>query len=285
MKLKKYLYVLMAVAGAVALAACSADEGTEPGSDGSPVVTIYSYAAPDGYDADVTTLLRVVPNNQVDRMYVLTELSEDKEAYISSNGEQAYVDRVISEGTEYEGTTQDLVITDLMGYNTTTVVAVAASGARSVFENVFKGVLWVDGGQAVVAENIAGLSGTVQVERQSDANIFRVVGLYTQLDPSLGSATERFTFTFEGTSDAFTFTEFSTTEAPFFVVGLEDGAALYHGYYLPSSYPSYCFTQAILDDPNGPCACVTCLILDNNAGSLYTGGQIKLYTSDLNWLE
>lgn len=46
MKLKKYLYVLVAVAGAVTLAACSADEGTEPGSDGSPVVTIYSYTAP-----------------------------------------------------------------------------------------------------------------------------------------------------------------------------------------------------------------------------------------------
>lgn len=81
MKLKKYLYVLVAVAGAVTLAACSADEGTEPGSDGSPVVTIYSYTAPEGYDADVTTSLRVVPNNRVNRMYVLTELSEEKAAY------------------------------------------------------------------------------------------------------------------------------------------------------------------------------------------------------------
>lgn len=285
MKLKKYLYVLVAVAGAVTLAACSADEGTEPGSDGSPVVTIYSYTAPEGYDADVTTSLRVVPNNRVNRMYVLTELSEEKAAYISSNGEQAYIDRVISAGTEYEGQTQDLVITDLIGYNTTTIVAVAASGARRAFESTFKGVQWVDGGQAVVTENIAGLSGTVQVERQSDTNIFRVVGLYTQLDPTLGSATERFTFTLEGTPDAFTCTNFTTTEAPFFVVGLADGEALYHGYYHASNYPSYCFTQAILDDPNGPCASVTCLILDNNTGSLYTGGQLKLYTSDLIWLE
>ena len=285
MKLKKYLFAFLAVAGLAALAACSDDEGMEPGNDSSPVVTVYTYSAPDGYDSDITTFLRVVPNNQVKHIYVLTEPRDDKNSYVASNGEQAYIDRVVSEGKEYEGKSQDLIISDLVGYYTTTIVAVGANGARCSKESVFKGIEWVDGGQALVSENIAGLSGTVKVQRQSDTNIFRVVGLYSQLNPDLGSSSERFIFTFEGSGDSAVCTEFTTTNAPFFLVFLKDGGALYHGYYDASNFTDYCYVKMLPDDEQGPCVGVSCLMLDNNAGMLSPGGQIKFYTSDLVWFE
>ena len=172
MILKKYLYAALAVVSAIALAACSDDEGTDPGHDSAPVVTIYEYAAPEDYDADITENIRIVPNDKVSKMFVYTELQTDKEAYVAEKGEAAYMDRVVSEGTEYAGEIQEVVISDLTGTYATTVVAVASNGARRAYENIFKGVTWVEGGTAFVQENVAGLSGTVTVQRQSDANIF-----------------------------------------------------------------------------------------------------------------
>lgn len=286
MKLKKYMYALVAVAGAFVMASCSDREGTEPGTDGQPVVTIYSLSVPSGYDSDVTCALRLVPNNQVANMYVFSEPQDAKTDFVAANGEQAYMDRVISEGTAYEGgSDQNVIVANVLGYYTTTVVAVAANGARQAFENVFKGVQWVDGGTATVSENLAGLSGTVTVQRQSDTNIFRVVGLYSQLDPNLGSPSERFVFSFSGSGDSAVCTNFTTSNAPFFLIFLIDGAAEYHGYYDSVEFGDYCNVAMDADDEGGACVVVSCLKLDNNAGSLYTGGQIKFYTSDLLWLE
>ena len=77
MILKKYLYAALAVVSAIALAACSDDEGTDPGHDSAPVVTIYEYAAPEDYDADITENIRIVPNDKVSKMFVYTELQTD----------------------------------------------------------------------------------------------------------------------------------------------------------------------------------------------------------------
>lgn len=150
MILKKYLYAALAVVSAIALAACSDDEGTDPGHDSAPVVTIYEYAAPEDYDADITENIRIVPNDKVSKMFVYTELQTDKEAYVAEKGEAAYMDRVVSEGTEYAGEIQEVVISDLTGTYATTVVAVASNGARRAYENIFKGVTWVEGGTAFV---------------------------------------------------------------------------------------------------------------------------------------
>lgn len=281
MTLKKYLYAALAVVSAIALAACSDDEGTDPGHDSAPVVTIYEYAAPEDYDADITENIRIVPNDKVSKMFVYTELQTDKEAYVAEKGEAAYMDRVVSEGTEYAGEIQEVVISDLTGTYATTVVAVASNGARRAYENIFKGVTWVEGGTAFVQENVAGLSGTVTVQRQSDANIFRIVGLYTQLDSSLGDPDERFVFNF---NDEKVCTQFSTTNAPFFVVNLQKEDGIYHGYYDAANYGDYCNVATGKLDEN-PAVAVSCLILNNSTGSLFTGGQIIVLINDFKWIE
>lgn len=282
---KKYLNVFIVAVCAFALAACSEDEGTDPGHDGGPVVTIYSYDAPSDYDPDVTESLRIVPNGKVDKMYVYTELKADKDAFIASNGEAAYNDRVIELGQQFDGgEVQELNIENLRGLHATTVVAVAANGAKHASENLFKGIIWVDAGKAYIVENVAQLQGYVDVQRQSDNNICRVVGLYRQLDASLGSASERFVFNFEEQHGEHVCTSFETTNAPFFLVGLKDGDMLLHGYYDAANYDAYCSVAMDKDDDGAPYVQVSTLILDNNAGKLFTGGYIVMYIDEIEWL-
>lgn len=62
------------------------------------------------------------------------------------------------------------------------------AGNRMAYENIFKGVIWVDAGRAYIYQNfvhdgVMYISGYVSVERQSDANIFRVTDLFCQLYP------------------------------------------------------------------------------------------------------
>ena len=72
MILKKYLYAALAVVSAIALAACSDDEGTDPGHDSAPAVTIYSYTPGSGYNADEDVKIRIAPNSKVKDIYYLS---------------------------------------------------------------------------------------------------------------------------------------------------------------------------------------------------------------------
>lgn len=126
--MKKYLKLAFIAVMAVALYGCKESEGTDAGSDSTPVVTIYNNDVPAGYSTDNTVSLRLCPNNKVQKMYVYTELKDDKDAYVTSNGEAAYMTRVVENGTEYEGKDLDVVITDLAGLYATTVVAEDAGG-------------------------------------------------------------------------------------------------------------------------------------------------------------
>ena len=151
--MKKYLKLAFIAVMAVALYGCKESEGTDAGSDSTPVVTIYNNDVPAGYSTDNTVSLRLCPNNKVQKMYVYTELKDDKDAYVTSNGEAAYMTRVVENGTEYEGKDLDVVITDLAGLYATTVVAEDAGGNRMAYENIFKGVIWVDAGRAYIYQN------------------------------------------------------------------------------------------------------------------------------------
>ena len=271
---------------AVALYGCKESEGTDAGSDGTPVVTIYNNDVPAGYSTDNTVSLRLCPNNKVQKMYVYTELKDDKDAYVTSNGEAAYMTRVVENGTEYEGKDLDVVITDLAGLYATTVVAVDAGGNRMAYENIFKGVIWVDAGRAYIYQNfvhdgVMYISGYVSVERQSDANIFRVTDLFCQLYPSLSRIPSTVTLTFDADHNV---TDFTSSEAPFVIVNFPDGGMLLHGYYDSATYGDNCYVVSDSDE-QGNFAYVSLLVLDNNAGALYTGGYIYFYTDELEWYE
>lgn len=72
---------------AIALAACSDDEGTDPGHDSAPAVTIYSYTPGSGYNADEDVKIRIAPNSKVKDIYYLSELTTAKQEYVAENGE------------------------------------------------------------------------------------------------------------------------------------------------------------------------------------------------------
>lgn len=282
--MKKYLKLAFIAAVAAAFCGCEESEGTDPGSDAAPVVTIYTNNVPDGYSSDNTVSLRVCPNNMVEKMYVYTELKDDKDAYIASNGGAAYIARVVENGTEYEGEDTDLVITDLEGIYATTVVAEDAGGSRVAYENIFKGVVWVEAGRSYIYQNfvhdgVMYLSGYVTVQRQSDSNIFRVNDLFCQLDPTLSRIPSTLTFSFDAERK---FTGFTSSEAPFVIVNFPDGDMLLHGYYDPVTYSSYCYTDQN-SDAEGNYVLVVMLGLDNNTGNLYTNKYIYFYTDELEW--
>ena len=280
--MKRFLYGFAAVLATAFLAACTADEGTLPGNDTEPVVTLYLYAAPDGYNPDQTANLRAVPNSIVNDIYLLAELKADKDAFISSNGEEAYMERVIANGTHYDATTQDVIFENLQGAYEITAVGKTADGDCGMSAVFYKGIRWIPAGHVRTQENIVGLAGYVNVERQDDANIFRVVGYYSQLDPDLGDPGEVLTFTFD---DEHKLVDFATSSDPFIMIGYDDGeGGEWYGYWNPGRYSDYCYcTMATAGSI--PVGLVVLMPLENNAGSLYTDGQIALFTDSLEFLD
>lgn len=145
MILKKYLYAALAVVSAIALAACSDDEGTDPGHDSAPAVTIYSYTPGSGYNADEDVKIRIAPNSKVKDIYYLSELTTAKQEYVAENGENAYADYVVENGTKIESEDDadpEVTLTGLLGNYTITVVGLAGNGKKAVGSTTFQGLTW-----------------------------------------------------------------------------------------------------------------------------------------------
>lgn len=279
--MKKSLYFLLATFVALTVAGCSDDKGTEPGGDSLPVATIYTVDTPADCDPDTSVAYRIVPNEATSKIYVLTETVDAKADFLKSNTEAAYIEKVVKEGESYEAAADiELVKSGLTGHFATTVVAEAANGKRLAYEATFKGIEWKKAGKAWMQQNIASdFKGYVEVERQSEANIFRVFDAFHQIEPSLPSfPTSKWTFTF---NDNHICTSFENSRAPFVMVNYEEeeeGAAWF-GYYDPVNYASYCNVSGSTDEY----VLVSMLVLDNNAGSLYGGGQLVLFTDEWEW--
>ena len=281
--MKKSLYFLLATFVALTVAGCSDDKGTEPGGDSLPVATIYTLETPAECDPDTSVAYRIVPNEVTNKIYVLTETADAKANFLASNTEDAYIEKVVKEGESFEAAADiEIVKEGLKGLNATTVVAEAANGKRMACEATFKGVVWVPAGKAWMQQNIAvnaaegkGYRGYVNVERQTEANIFRVFDAFHQIAPDVMPSfpTSKLTFTF---NDSHICTSFETSRAPFVMVNFVDADGAWFGYYDPVKYGSYCNVGSSTPDY----ALVSMLVLDNNAGSLYTGGQLVLFFTD-----
>ncbi len=281
--MKKSLYFLLATFVALTVAGCSEDKGTEPGGDSLPVATIYTVDTPAECDPDTSVAYRIVPNEATNKIYVLTETVDAKANFLTANTEAAYIEKVVKEGQSYETAADIEIVKDgLTGHYATTVVAEAANGKRLAYEATFKGVVWVPAGKAWMQQNFAHdgskyYSGYVEVERQSEANIFRVFDAFHQMEPSLPSfPTSKLTFTF---NDRHICTSFATSRAPFVMINFVDGDIAWFGYYDPANYGSHCNVSGSTTDY----ALVALLKLDNNSGSLYTKGQIVLFTDEWEW--
>ena len=124
--------------------ACEEEEGTAPGNDSEPIVTIYSFAPESTYNSDNDLKVRVAANNKASEIYYLAELTSSVDAYISANGASAYYEKVISEGTKVNvAPTEvgDVYVTDMFGQNTITFVASNGS-KKNAATLLFYGYTW-----------------------------------------------------------------------------------------------------------------------------------------------
>ncbi|MBE6340882.1 MAG: hypothetical protein E7069_09130 [Bacteroidales bacterium] len=150
--MKKFSYISLAALLFTAIfTACEEEEGTAPGNDSEPIVTLYSfdpseYKKTDNeyYNADNDLMVRVAANNKASEIYYLAELTSSVDAYTSANGASAYYDKVISEGNKVDvapAETGDVFITDMRGQNTITFVAVNGSKKNASVLSFF-GYTW-----------------------------------------------------------------------------------------------------------------------------------------------
>lgn len=145
-------YILNLTLGFLALAAftaCTVEEGTTPGGDSQPIVTLYQYEVNSPLNPDNDVMVRIVTNNKATDTYCLAEKTADKNARGMSA--DAYADYVVQNGNkcvveadqQSGGKICDLTLTNLYGEYTITAVAVNG-GSKSSASTVFTGLDWAD---------------------------------------------------------------------------------------------------------------------------------------------
>lgn len=190
--MKRYLEnAMMVLFTLLAFTACREEEGTEPGNDSNPAVTVYSFEPGDPYNPDNDVQIRVVANNKAADTYYLAELTESKNARGMS--EDAYADYVVSNGTKLTtstdeqsgGSAADVILTDLYGQYTITAVAVNG-GKKSISSTIFTGLEWEDvitGTYILGNETVARIAGTGELPTTlqictTDETLYRFKDLY-----------------------------------------------------------------------------------------------------------
>lgn len=144
--MKKYIYSLFAVLLATAtMTSCTEEEGSVPGNDAQPNVVMYAYTAKKPYNEDNDVTLRLAFNNKVEAAYYLAEKASEKDAKLSSMGEDGYMDYVVSNGTKIADVASDadLTVTDMYGKYAITVVAVNGN-KKAIAATEFTGLEWED---------------------------------------------------------------------------------------------------------------------------------------------
>lgn len=148
--MKKYISII-ASAAALILSGCAAKEGTEPGTDASPKVVVYTYNPGAGYNPDNDVAVKITANGAVDEVYYLLEKADDFNANLESKGESGYADYVKANGTkasletlEFNGSKYfNTIITNVLGESKVVAVGVS-SGNYSIANADFVGLTWTD---------------------------------------------------------------------------------------------------------------------------------------------
>jgi hypothetical protein len=218
--MKKYIYRLFSALLAMALiTSCVKEEGTVPGNDSKPAVTIYQYKVSKPLNADNDVTVRIATNNRTTEAYYLAEKTTEKTARVTSLGEDGYRDYVVANGTKLNisGESDTIVtLTDLYGEYTITAVA-AGAGVKASATTVFNGLDWTtvvtgtyhffNAGRLGVSTNPT----TLQI-CTTDENLYRfkdVHGVGSHLKINLLSLTGR------DADGEYTFFRVPATETPF----------------------------------------------------------------------
>lgn len=184
--MKKFKYILMALP-LIALTACSANEGTEPGHDAEPAVTLFSYSpsASTGLNPDNDVILRFCTNSAAKEVYYIVEPAADFEAFMAAHkeagdGDAAYTQYVMDNGEKFTvngAENVEINVTGLSGEYS--IAAVASDGtSHSIYTATsFQGLDWDTLTAGQFFYNQAFLSGGVNAELQickTDDNLYRI---------------------------------------------------------------------------------------------------------------
>ena len=181
--MKKYIYNLFVMLFAtMVFAACTEEEGTVPGGDSHPSVAIYQFKPGNGYNPENDVCIRFATNNKTEAVYYLVEKVADKESFVTSKGEQAYADHVVSTGKKVENASgdksTDVIITGILGKNAITAVAVLGDQKKMV-ETTFFGYVWTPKYKGLYTSEFFGQKWEAILEYEKDANIYRFANCWT----------------------------------------------------------------------------------------------------------
>ena len=141
---------LLLMVSALAFTACEVDEGTEPGGDSKPSVTIYSLSTTAPNDPDVDATFRVATNRKTAHLYYLAVPASDA-ASLSSDATIA--EQATTKGTEVTlhtdtvggGYVADAVVKDMVGKYNVYFVGTDANGNNPVVRAAsFTGLEWIN---------------------------------------------------------------------------------------------------------------------------------------------
>lgn len=178
--MKKFIYALFAIPASI-LGACSADEGTEPGTDPSPAVTVYAYDVTDpSLNPDNDVVIRFATNNKAKEVYYLIDNENEAKEFIKSNGEDAYIKKVCDTGVKIQvdgACSKDITLTDLHG--PCLVSAVASNGTPGKRSSAsFVGLDWTDviNGTFYIQQAFIGIESTQAVLQicTTDKSLYRI---------------------------------------------------------------------------------------------------------------
>lgn len=186
--MKKLAYILSIALLGFFAASCEVQEGTVPGSDGKPQVTIFQYTPSSEYNSDEDIKIRFVKNKQTTSAKFLVELTKDKAAAIETDGEKAYIEKVLSTGTDIDFTDEgiaDTLFTGLANFYDITVVAIN-SGKKELCSSTFEGLAWKSGLAGTYylgAATIQSVAGTTSLatelqQCESDSTLYRFKDLF-----------------------------------------------------------------------------------------------------------
>ena len=187
--MKKYSYILAAVLLGFSFTSCQENLGSEPGNDKLPAVVVYKYAPSSEYDSDTDQRVRFVSNDKVTKATYLVEKVADKEAFIASQGESAYAEKVLSQGTaiSFSNGVAETIVTGMTGDYA--ITAAASDGSNTTMRSVkFSGIAWdvnsnIEGtyilGRASIKNALGAESFPAILQRhETDKTLFRIRGAF-----------------------------------------------------------------------------------------------------------
>ena len=190
LNMKRYSYILAALLVGFSFTSCVEELGTEPGNDKLPAVIVYSYSPSSEYDSDTDQRVRFVSNGKVSKAAYLVEKQADKKAFIDAQGEAAYAEKVLSQGTAISFASDGVAETTVTGMTGDYEITAAASdGSQSTMRSVkFSGIPWdpnyvIPGtyvlGRASIQNVLGATSFPATLQRhETDETLFRIKGAF-----------------------------------------------------------------------------------------------------------